>query len=170
MTDHKSLTKRVRVFRVFTLLGTLVAVVVVIVVAFIMDARNDVLVIEGLDSQLEKLYSSVYEFRQKDGVAMGCYNTPQPIQVPALGPKASVTDIEKINALRDYEESAWNLARTYDSVVKRDEQEIRKISVIPDAVSVLPWMRDRYVAALNRLSQRVAFAKAELSDRSCSKR
>jgi hypothetical protein len=152
--------------------GLIVAAITIVVIflALLNDARKDVVAIEELDRSSAELYKPVYEVREKDRVAIGCANTPQPVALPALRPGASVSDVEKVKAFNSYIDATWHVARLLNSSVRRDEQSFREISVIPDAVGALPWMRDRYVAALTRMSQRVAFAKAELSDHSCSKR
>jgi hypothetical protein len=167
VSNRKRLNAKVVAITVVT---SLAFVAIVIFFAITREASDSVVALQDTERLLEENLKPLRTFREEGGVAMGCSNTLWANQLPLPRSGASQTDVEKIKAFNEYMTAVWNQARALDTTVKQDEEALKSLSVIPNAVGALPWERDKYTAVLARMSSRVAWARSELSDHSCSKK
>jgi len=150
-------------------LGTIVATTILMFVAIAREANSYLEELRKADRLLEEHLEPLRTFRDDGGVALGCYNSPAPRALPSLGAGASPGAVEKVKAVEKYLMATWNLAKALDASLRLDEQLLNSLSPVPSAVGALPWARNEYTAGLARISSRLAWAKRELADHSCSK-
>jgi hypothetical protein len=124
--------------------------------------------IRNLQSDREKLDKSlegIQQFRDQGGIALGCFNDGE---VPHL--QSSLEDNPKVKLLQEFAESSHKLAHAAQAVVTTQEAYLNDRWSKPSwDIKILPWYNGRYSKLRDEMNARLAWAKIELADHSCTK-